>query len=150
MTSRLRELSAAGFEVGCHSLTHAYLPELNEHDLRCELVQAKAQLEEILGKPVEHFSCPGGRCDARVIQAARHAGYRSLAHSRIQVNRFTADTFDLGRIAILRQTGLPAFQKTCRAEDLWIMKIRDRMREVAKQALGNSLYDRGRELLLWR
>jgi len=149
MTStQLRELSASGFEVGCHSMTHAYLTGLDEHGLQCELVQAKKQLEQVLGKPVNHFSCPGGRYNGRVMQAARRADYRSVAHSRIQVNKSATNPFHLGRIAILRRTELPAFQEICRGEGLWKMQLREGLRSVAKQVLGNSLYDRGRGLVL--
>jgi peptidoglycan/xylan/chitin deacetylase (PgdA/CDA1 family) len=147
-STQLRELSAAGFEVGCHSMTHAYLTDLDDCGLQRELVQAKAQLEQIVGKAVEHFSCPGGRCDTRVIEVAKSAGYRSVAHSRIQVNPLGADAFDLGRIAILRETDLPGFQEICRGKGLWKLHLGERVRHAAKQVLGNSLYDRGRALLL--
>jgi len=146
--TQLRELSALRFEVGCHSMTHAYLTDLDDRGLQREIGEAKTQLEEIVGKPVEHFSCPGGRCDARVIQVARSAGYRSVANSRIQVNTPTTDSFALGRIAILGQTELSAFQDICRGEGLWKIQLRDHLRSAAKQVLGNSLYDRGRTLLI--
>ncbi len=146
--TQLRELSTSGFEVGCHSMTHAYLTDLDDRGLQREIGQAKAQLEEMLGKPVEHFSCPGGRCDPRVIQVARRAGYRSVANSRIQANMPKTDSFALGRIAILRQTRLPTFQEICRGEGFWKVQLRDRLRNAAKQVLGNSLYDRSRALLL--
>jgi peptidoglycan/xylan/chitin deacetylase (PgdA/CDA1 family) len=147
-STQLRELSSLGFEIGCHSMTHAYLPDLDECGLRGEIVDAKVQLEDILGKAVEHFSCPGGRWDARVSQVARTAGYRSVANSHVQVNARTTDTFALGRVAILRQTRLPAFREICRGEGLWKIQVRDGMRDAAKQILGNSLYDRSRALLL--
>lgn len=44
----LRELSAFGFEIGCHSMTHAYLTDLDDHGLQRETGEAKTQLEEIL------------------------------------------------------------------------------------------------------
>jgi peptidoglycan/xylan/chitin deacetylase (PgdA/CDA1 family) len=146
--SQLRELAALGFEIGCHSMTHAYLTDLDDRGLQREIVEAKAELEEIIGKPIEHFSCPGGRCDARVVQVARHAGYCSVANSRVRQNRPATDSFDLGRIAILRATELQAFQEICRAEGLWKIQARNRLRGAAKQVLGNSLYDRGRAFLL--
>lgn len=145
---QLRELSAAGFEIGCHSMTHAYLIDLDEHGLQYEIVQAKAQLEDIVGKAVDHFSCPGGRCDASVIKAAQSAGYRSVAHSRIQMNTPMTSPFDLGRIAMLRQTELSAFQEICSGDGLWKLQLREGVRSAAKRVLGNSLYDRGRALLL--
>ena len=146
--TQLRELSALGFEIGCHSMTHTYLTDLDDRGLQREIGEAKAELEEIIGKPVEHFSCPGGRCDARVIQVVRHAGYRSVATSRVRQNRPATDSFDLGRIAILRETELQAFQEICRAGNLWKLQARNWLRGAAKQVLGNSLYDRGRAFLL--
>ena len=147
-TPQLRELSAAGFEVGCHSMTHAYLTDLDEDGLQYEIVHAKAQLEDAVGKAVEHFSCPGGRCDARVIEVARRAGYRSVTQSRIQMNTPMTNPFDLGRIAVLRRTELPAFQEICRGDGLWKIQLREGVRSAAKRILGNPLYDRGRALLL--
>ena len=145
---QVRELSALGFDVGCHSMTHAYLTDLDDRGLRREISQAKTQLEQILGKQIEHFSCPGGRYNARVMQAVRDAGYRSLANSRVHGNARTTDPFALGRVAILRETGLPAFRGVCRGEGFWKMQLRDGLRNAAKQVLGNSLYDRSRALLL--
>jgi len=146
--TQVRELSTLGFEIGCHSMTHAYLTDLDYRGLQREISAAKAQLEEVLGKPVEHFSCPGGRYNTRVIQVARDAGYRSVANSRIQENAPTTDPFALGRIAIRHRTELPAFQRICRGEGFWKIQLRDSLRNAAKQVLGNSLYDRGRALLL--
>jgi len=146
--TQIRELSALGFEVGCHSMTHTYLTDLDDRRLHREIAEAKTQLEDVIGEPVKHFSCPGGRYNPRVIQVARDAGYRSVANSRIHGNTPTTDPFALGRIAILRETGLPAFQGICRGEGFWKMQLHDSLRNIAKQAMGNSLYDRGRALLL--
>ena len=84
---QLRELSDAGFEIGCHSMTHPYLSDLNDLQLHREIVEAKSRLEEIIGRPVHHFSCPGGRWSSAVSAMARRAGYRSVTTSRIAVNR---------------------------------------------------------------
>ncbi|MGA8493239.1 MAG: hypothetical protein WB711_22650, partial [Terriglobales bacterium] len=82
------------------------------------------------------------------IQVARQAGYRSLANSRVHVNRPAGDHFDLGRVAILRETELLAFQEICRGNSLWKIQVREGVRSAAKHLLGNSLYDRGRAFLL--
>jgi peptidoglycan/xylan/chitin deacetylase (PgdA/CDA1 family) len=147
-TSQLRELSALGFELGCHSMTHAYLTDLDDHGLQREIGNAKVILEDIIGKPVEHFSCPGGRCDRRVIEFARRCGYRSVANSRVRVNTPTTDPFDLGRVTIRREVGLATFQKICQGKNLRTMRLLNDLRAAAKQVMGNSLYDRGRALLL--
>ena len=145
---QLRELSALGFEIGCHSMTHAYLTDLDGAGMRREILDAKAHLEQILGKPVEHFSWPGGRYNARTRQVARNAGYLTVVNSRVQLNTVATGMHELGRIAVLRNTGLPEFRELCNGEGLWKLRMRDRLRNAAKGLLGNSTYDRGRERLL--
>ncbi|HVN21092.1 MAG TPA: polysaccharide deacetylase family protein [Dongiaceae bacterium] len=146
--SQARELSNSGFEIGCHSMTHAYLSDLNERDLRREIAGAKDELEQILGQRVEHFSCPGGRHNRMVSQVAQQAGYRTVATSRIQVNLRTTDPLELGRVAVMRSTSLPAFQNICRGKDLWRMGLQVQLRSATRSLLGNSFYDRLRSAVL--
>ena len=146
-SSQLSELSALGFEVGCHSMTHAYLNDLDRQGLHREIVESKAQLEQIIGKPVEHFSCPGGRYNANVIHAARGAGYRSLTTSQPHGNTPKTDPFALGRVAIQRRLGLPAFQRICQGEGFWKLRACEVVGNTAKRMLGNALYDRAHSLL---
>jgi len=145
--AQLKELSQ-GFEIGCHSMTHPYLTDLDDNGLRREISDAKLQLEQIIGKPVEHFSCPGGRCDERVVAVARAAGYRTLATSRIQANSVSTDAFALGRVAVLRDLSLGAFSGICEGTSLSRMRAQSTLRQAAKQILGNSFYDRVRATLL--
>jgi peptidoglycan/xylan/chitin deacetylase (PgdA/CDA1 family) len=146
--TQLRELSAQGFEIGCHSMTHPYLTDLDEKGLRYEISDAKSQLEQIIDLPVDHFSCPGGRCDQRAVTVARAAGYRTLATSRIQANSRSTDVFALGRVAILRDVPLNAFTAICDGRSLSRMRTENAFREAARHILGNSLYDRARARLL--
>ncbi len=147
---QLKELSEQGFEIGCHSMTHAYLTDLDESGLRHEISDAKLQLEQIVGKPVDHFSCPGGRCDYRVVTMARAAGYRTVATSRIQANSRSTDVFALGRVAMLRDVPLSEFAAICEGGPLPRMRAQSAFREAARQILGNYLYDRVRAALLHR
>jgi len=146
--AQLRELSAQGFEIGCHSMTHPYLSDLDDAGLHREIVDAKDRIEQVIGKPVEHFSCPGGRYDHRAIRIARTTGYRSMANSQISENSRSTDPFSLGRVAILRETSQSSFQSVCRGEGLWKRRLRDSMQHSARTIMGNSLYDRVRALLL--
>jgi len=147
---QVRQLSDAGFDVGCHSLTHPYLSGLSRPELVREIRDAKIQLEQIIGRPVHHFSCPGGRWSAAAAYVAQEAGYRSVASSRVGMNRVTTNPFNLARVAIMRGTPLAAFQGICGGRGLWQMKLRDFSRAAAKQVLGNRLYDRLRARALER
>jgi peptidoglycan/xylan/chitin deacetylase (PgdA/CDA1 family) len=145
---QVRELGDAGFEIGCHSMTHPYLDSLNENDLKREIVDAKKQLEEIIGRPVHHFSCPGGRWSLRVAEIARLAGYRSVTTSRIGANGPTSDPFRLARIAVMQGLTLDAFHDLCRGRGLWQRQLRNFAQQKSHQILGNALYDRLRSLIL--
>lgn len=142
------ELSDQGFEIGSHSMTHPYLPDLDEGTLRHEIVDSKSELENITGRPVEHFSCPGGRYDQRAIDVARSAGYRSFANSRLQANSPASDRFALGRVAVLRDTPLGVFSHLCRGGGLKHLSMQASLRDHAKRLLGNTLYDRVRATLV--
>jgi peptidoglycan/xylan/chitin deacetylase (PgdA/CDA1 family) len=146
--SQLKELSAAGFEIGCHSMTHAYLPDLDAAAKICEIAYAKQQLEQLLGLSIEHYSCPGGRFDEDVVQAVKRAGYKTMATSRPRVNASTTDRYHLSRIPVLRGTHAKQVATICAGEGLIRMDLQERFRATAKRVLGNRLYDRIREKLL--
>ena len=146
--AQLKELSDAGFEIGCHSRTHAYLTDLSREDLSKEVAQPKSELEQIIGKSVEHFSCPGGRYNRQVAQAARESGYLTVATSRFSTNSLATDRFSLGRVAILRTTSMKSFERICRGQGLWLPNAADSARDSARNLLGNTLYDRLRSKLL--
>ena len=147
-TSQLRELNAQGFEIGCHSMTHAFVPDLDEAGLKREIGEAKTNLEQIVGSPVEHFSCPGGRYNHRVASVARLAGYRTVATSRIQANSPDTDVFALGRVPILRDLPIEDFARICSGEALRQLRAQSAVRNAMKHLLGNSFYDRVRGILL--
>lgn len=77
--SELRELLAAGWEIGSHSLKHDYLPALAEDELRRDLSDSRKILEDNLQLPVRHLSLPFGRGNPRVYRVAQEVGYASVA-----------------------------------------------------------------------
>ncbi|PYV59828.1 MAG: hypothetical protein DMG98_04815 [Acidobacteria bacterium] len=148
--SQVRQLSDLGFEIGSHSMTHAYLSDLSDDALQAEIANSKNELEQMTGRSIEHFSCPGGRWNQRVARFARQAGYRSVATSRSVANSSGADPFRLGRVAVMRETDLRTFRKLCQGHGLWRLQAQDLIRATAKSIFGNSGYDRMRSALLGR
>jgi len=143
-----RELAQAGMEVGCHSLTHPFLSDLDEAGLRREIADAKQQLEDITGAPIRHYSCPGGRWDERVARIAMQSGYESVATSEIALNTPRTDRFSLSRIAITGQVTASDFATICSGSGLWTKGIKSRGLQIAKRMLGNAAYTRVRSVLL--
>jgi peptidoglycan/xylan/chitin deacetylase (PgdA/CDA1 family) len=146
--AQVRELQALGFEVGCHSLTHPYLTDLDDGRLREETAVAKDRLEQIAGVQVDHFSCPGGRWDARVMRAVKQANFRTMSTSRTGVNFSISDPFALTRVAILNGVSSDALLRFCQGRGLLRTQLKERARDAAKLVLGNSIYDSLRALLV--
>lgn len=96
----LCDLIAAGWEVGSHSLRHAYLPSLSETELLDDLRRSREILEDHLNIPVRHLSLPFGRGNHRVFEAARQAGYHTIATLGQRQNSLT------GQIKLPEMKGL--------------------------------------------
>lgn len=73
----LRDLQAAGIEIGGHSATHADLSTLSYEDALEELSRGKRELEAVLSEPVEVAAYPYGRANEEAIRACRDAGFRA-------------------------------------------------------------------------
>lgn len=138
---QVRDLAGSGFEVGCHSMTHPFLTDLPDGRLSVELRASKDRLEQMIGGPVAHFSCPGGRWDRRVDRFAREAGYRSVATSRVGALAAATDPFCLPRVAVLRGTTLAEIDRMGRGRGLWRLRIKDLALTAAKRVAGSSLYE---------
>lgn len=139
--TQVRAVSDAGFEIGCHSKTHPYLSDQNDLVLENEINAPKKELEDITGRRVEHFSCPGGRYDQRVRTIAQRSGYRTVATSSPYPNTDSTDPFALGRVAVMRNTSLASFQRICRGQGLWRIRFAAAVTAAAKVVLGNTAYD---------
>jgi peptidoglycan/xylan/chitin deacetylase (PgdA/CDA1 family) len=145
---QVRQLDSLAFEIGCHSMTHPYLSDLSDSELGREIVDAKLQIEQILGHTINHFSCPGGRYDQRTLETARRAGFRTVANSQFHANHSHTSPYELGRVAMLRNLPLEQFAATCQGSGLWKKRLQDRTRQSVRQVLGNRVYDRIRATVL--
>ena len=148
--TQLRQLSDSGFEIGSHSMSHAYLDQLAPAQLEFELIESKRRLEDVTGAEVAHFSCPNGVWSRAVVQRARQAGYQSVATSRVGVNYRYSDPFKLARIAIHRDTKSSEFARICHGEDLLRRRGVQLLYSIAQRMLGMPRYSRLRALVFRR
>jgi peptidoglycan/xylan/chitin deacetylase (PgdA/CDA1 family) len=144
----LRRLYETGFEIGSHSVSHAFLSDLDDAALDREVRDSKRALEDVIGGEVLHLSCPGGRWSRRVATAARAAGYQSVSTSRLGVNRAGSDWFNLARCAIRADTPARTFESISAGHGLGRLQLQDRLMTVAKRTLGTRLYTNLRDLAL--
>jgi peptidoglycan/xylan/chitin deacetylase (PgdA/CDA1 family) len=110
--TELRELAAAGFEIGSHGLTHSALDGLSASEAEREVVGSKRELEDMLGRPVQVLAYPYGRSNAAVrgLAAAHYLaacgvemGAARTAHDRHALPRI--DVYYLRRPALFRTVG---------------------------------------------
>src|SRR5207245_147749 len=75
--AQVREWLAAGHDIGSHSLTHPFLTRLPPAQAREEISASRKKLEDLFGRPVEHFCYPYGDWDEPVRDLVEQAGYRT-------------------------------------------------------------------------
>jgi len=75
--AQLLELAAGGMEIGAHSVDHPDLRTLPPAAALDQLRRSRAELEDILGRPVTGMAYPFGSFSAETQRLAGEAGYQS-------------------------------------------------------------------------
>jgi peptidoglycan/xylan/chitin deacetylase (PgdA/CDA1 family) len=103
--SDVRELLAAGWELGAHTITHPDLRTLKNAELEREVAGSRVEIRRRFGVPVDFFCYPAGRYDDRVLAAVRRAGF--LGATTTMEGIATADKpFELRRVRVSRGDGV--------------------------------------------
>lgn len=95
----VKRMIAAGWEIDSHTITHPDLTTLPDERLRYELAGSRARLRRLLGVPARFLCYPSGRFDARVIAAARAAGYLGATTTQSGLAR-RQDGYTLARVRV--------------------------------------------------
>lgn len=115
--SEVRALVQAGFEIGFHTRDHRPLPELADDELARALDDGRAALEAATGRPLTAIAYPHGRADARVVAAARAAGYADGFGGPDRSITARSDRLLLGRAELLLED--PSSFELVVASQLW-------------------------------
>jgi peptidoglycan/xylan/chitin deacetylase (PgdA/CDA1 family) len=73
----LRDVATDGLHIGSHTVSHRWLPHLDDATVTAEVRDSRAALEDLLGAPVRDFAYPMGGWDARVRAVVGAAGYET-------------------------------------------------------------------------
>lgn len=90
-STEMRRLTAMGFEIGSHTVTHPRLDQIDDAAARKELSDSKRTLEDLIGVEVTALCYPFGKFNRRVMELARETGY---AMARTTVSYRTSLEFD--------------------------------------------------------
>ncbi|MBC2903320.1 polysaccharide deacetylase family protein [Streptomyces cupreus] len=108
---QVRELAAAGVEVGGHSHTHPQLDQLPDDALRRELILCKEIVSDQLGTAPASFAYPYGYSSRRVREAVRETGYAQALAVGNGLARRRQGPYALRRVTVRRSTGAEEFQR---------------------------------------
>lgn len=93
MTSNdLKQLHAAGFEIGSHTVTHAHLPFLSNLAANTELVKSKNDIANLIEVIPKNFASPYGEYNDQIKKQVSNL-YRS--HRSTDVGYNSKDDFDI-------------------------------------------------------
>jgi peptidoglycan/xylan/chitin deacetylase (PgdA/CDA1 family) len=98
-TDEILELAQGDLiEVGAHTVTHSPLADLSPAMQRCEIVQSKRYLEDLLAQPVTSFSYPHGSLSDSTVAVVRETGFTCACRSFNDVTWRGSDRFQLPRL----------------------------------------------------
>jgi peptidoglycan/xylan/chitin deacetylase (PgdA/CDA1 family) len=136
----LREMAAAGMEIGSHSLTHPFLHELDAAGVRREFGESKRILEDRLGAAVRSASLPRGWEPPDFEQVLEELGYAVFCTSRVGWWHPGDRPLAVPRIAVRRgmQPGDFAAIVDGTPRSLWGMQAVEAAKNAAKACLGHG------------
>jgi peptidoglycan/xylan/chitin deacetylase (PgdA/CDA1 family) len=108
--NEIRELHAAGWTIGAHTVTHANVALAAPEDAEADIVGSRDALAAALGTGVDHFCYPNSGGQHRyvspgVIEILRRHHFRSATTSRPGALRPDADRFQLPRLGVSPRLG---------------------------------------------
>ena len=95
----LKALAGGGFELGCHTTRHDFLPVLTPEELDESVRSGRDEIEEVAGRPARVFAYPSGGWDATARDAVERAGYAAAFTAHGGVITPDSDRFALPRIS---------------------------------------------------
>jgi peptidoglycan/xylan/chitin deacetylase (PgdA/CDA1 family) len=108
---QVRELAAAGVEIGGHSHTHPEMDQLADDPLRFELLRCAEIITGELGTRPVSFAYPYGYSSRRVRRAVRETGYRQSLAVGNALARRRQGPYALQRVTVRRSTGADEFER---------------------------------------
>jgi peptidoglycan/xylan/chitin deacetylase (PgdA/CDA1 family) len=111
---QVREMSAAGYEFGSHTVTHPILSRLDDVDIERELAESRQVIRSQTGQAADVLAYPVGKIgayDERVIAIAKSCGYKlGISYESGTNHLHAADRFALRRLAVERYVSFDGFQ----------------------------------------
>jgi len=130
--AQLRQMHAAGLEVGAHTHTHPNLARLAPADARREIGLSKHLVEQAIGAPVRSFAYPFGKrhihYGAATVDFVREAGYRGAGAVAFRAvsSSSVVRIFEIPRFFITRGDSPAQFRQKVVGHYDWVGTFQER------------------------
>ena len=148
--TQLREMVAAGMEIGSHSLTHPFLHRCSHEQIHREYDESKQIIEQRLGRAVRSASLPRGWAPPGIEPILQDLGYRVFCNSRVGWWYPGAHALRMPRVPVRRDMTAEAFGEIVLGQPraLWRLQAVDGLKDMVKSWVGSSGWQRLRSPLL--
>ncbi len=102
--AQLQQWIAGGQEAGAHTRHHVHLPAMHAAQCEDEIRGCRAELEQLLGVPVQHFCYPYGEYTPTHIQQLQQSGYLSATTTQPGRAYAASSWWELRRVSVVRRT----------------------------------------------
>ena len=143
--AEMRALVKAGFDFGTHGASQRALSRMPRDEMRNELRDSKAWLEDILGHPVQSMSLPAGQGSRAVSQAACELGYQLIGKSVERLNRVHGVPMEVNRFVVLARHQARMILSIARGSPgyVWSRRLRSALLALPKRFLRTYDLTRG-------
>ncbi len=134
----LREMAAAGMEIGSHSLTHPFLHRADPDEIRREFGESKRILEDGLGQAVHYASLPRGSAAPGMGALIKELGYRAFCTSEPGLVSVRTDPYEVPRIAVKQRTTPGFLRQVCAGSRFTLATLQSvhAVKKVGKHLVG--------------
>jgi peptidoglycan/xylan/chitin deacetylase (PgdA/CDA1 family) len=144
---QMKEMAANGVAIQSHTVTHCILADQSDEQIRYELEESKARLEEITGQPVRHIAIPRAGYSRRVKRFVKQAGYQTACCNGKGASNGLSDPLALPRIVIERDLTVREFARALGPAGGAEMRLVGGIKRIPERTLGARLSSVVRRLL---
>jgi hypothetical protein len=113
---QVRTMTAAGIEIGVHTVSHGFLDQMTSAEIETELLLAKQRITEETGVTPIALSYPTGKYSAEVMQVAKRLGFHfgyTYHHQVANLQHLASSpnaAFELPRLHVELDVDMPLFK----------------------------------------
>jgi peptidoglycan/xylan/chitin deacetylase (PgdA/CDA1 family) len=121
---KIRKLASSGIDIGSHTCSHPYLPDLSLQDVTKELSESQAAIRSQLGQAQVSLSYPYGQVSESISRLAKSIGYSCAIASDAGPNGQNANLYELSRTVIASDDDIATFSARVSGLTWWISRGR--------------------------